>query len=162
MRITGRCMVLGDNINTDIVYPGRHLSILDWKEQARYAFENLGPEMPAKVASHPVIVAGRNFGCGSSREHAATALLGAGTQAVVAKSFSRIFFRNCVNNGLAVIQSEELPDLVADGDTLTADLAAGKAEVGGRTVAFDPLPQSLLDILRHGGLWGRWKAQKAS
>jgi 3-isopropylmalate/(R)-2-methylmalate dehydratase small subunit len=100
-----------------------------------------------------VLVGGWNLGCGSSREHAVTALLGGGTRLVIAKSFARIFFRNAINNGLAVVTASELAAALADGDSVSADLSAGRAEAHGRSFAFEPLTAELLTILSAGGLW---------
>jgi len=153
MKVSGRALVLGDDIDTDVIYPARYLTVLDWTEQAQHVFEALGPQMQSKVREASVVAAGWNLGCGSSREHAVTGLLGAGVRLVVAKSFARIFFRNAINNGLAVIESPALVDALAEGDELAVDLTAGEATCRSGTLQFAPLPPFLLGILRQGGLW---------
>ena len=163
MRILGRALVVGgDDINTDIIYPGRYLTVTDPEEQAKHIFEGLGDEMPARVRAYPIVVAGWNLGPGSSREQAATGMLAAGVQLVIAKSFSRIFFRNAINTGLALIESPELAELIHDDDEVTVDLANGEAEVKGHRARFEPLPAHLREILDHGGLWGYFEARRAA
>jgi 3-isopropylmalate/(R)-2-methylmalate dehydratase small subunit len=163
MRISGRALVVGgDDINTDIIYPGRYLTVTDPEEQAKHIFEGLGDEMPARIRAYPILVAGWNLGPGSSREQAATGLLAAGVQLVVAKSFARIFFRNAINTGLPLIESLELADLIHDDDEVTVDLVKGEAEVKGHRARFEPLPAYLRDILDHGGLWGYFEARRAA
>ena len=153
MQVQGTATVFGDDVDTDTIYPGRWLAVLRPEDQARHLFENLGAEVGAKVAAGGVVVGGWNFGCGSSREHAVTAMIGAGVRLVVARSFSRLFFRNAVNNGLAVVTSPEVAEAIQDGDAIQADLRAGQATVAGRTIAFTPWPAEVLSILEAGGLW---------
>ena len=140
MKVAGIATVLGDDIDTDIIFPGRYLAVLKPEEQARHLFEPLGEPLRQQVMAGGVIVAGWNFGCGSSREHAVTAMIGAGVRLVVAKSFSRIFFRNAVNNGLAVVMDAALAGAIADGDAVEADLRAGTATVSSAPHRFPPLP----------------------
>jgi 3-isopropylmalate/(R)-2-methylmalate dehydratase small subunit len=149
---SGPCISFGDDINTDVVIPGRYLVSIDPAELATHAFEPLGPEVQERLQRSKVIVAGRNFGCGSAREQAATCLIGAGIQAVVAVSFARVFFRNAINTGLIAV---ECPDAVAaaqDGDEVTVDHAAGQVTVKGSTYPFAPYPEGLRAILDAGGL----------
>lgn len=153
MKLSGRVFVLGDDVDTDVIYPARYLTVLDWAEQATHIFETLGPEMPAKLRGFPVVAAGWNLGCGSSREHAVTGMLGAGVRLVVAKSFARIFFRNSINNGLAVVESPALVDALAGNDEVSVDLTSGVANCRQGQVRFAPLPPFLLGILQQGGLW---------
>jgi 3-isopropylmalate dehydratase small subunit len=127
--------------------------MLDPKDQARHLFEPLGPEVAQRIRAGGVLVGGWNLGCGSSREHAVTALIGAGARLVIAKSFSRIFFRNAVNNGLAVVMAPELAGAIGEGDPVEADLAAGVATVRGERHEFPPLPAELLALVTRGGLW---------
>jgi len=155
VKVSGSSLIVGDDINTDVIYPSKYLAVSDRVEQGRHTFEGLGNDWPEKVKAHPVLVAGWNFGCGSSREQAATALISAGVKLVVARSFSRIFMRNCINNGLAVIESNELVDAAIPGDVIEADLAIGKAKVGGRMIPFEPLPPNLIAIISDGGLLAR-------
>lgn len=152
-RLEGVATVLGDDVDTDTIFPGRWLAVLRPEDQAKHLFETLGETVRQQVMAGGVVVGGWNFGCGSSREHAVTAMLGAGVRLVVAKSFSRIFFRNAVNNGLAVVMNEALAAAVRDGDPVQADLQAGEALVAGTPYRFTPLPAEVLDILTAGGLW---------
>ena len=160
MKIQGPALVVGDDINTDVIYPSKYLAVADRAEQARHAFEGFGADWPAKVGSHPVLIAGWNFGCGSSREQAATALIAAGVKLVVARSFSRIFMRNCINNGMAVIESEELVAAAAPDAIVEADLVTGIASVGDRQIRFEPLPPHLIDIIEDGGLLARLQGMR--
>ena len=153
MKVAGIATVLGDDIDTDIIFPGRYLAVLKPQEQARYLFEPLGEALRQQVIAGGVIVAGWNFGCGSSREHAVTAMIGAGVRLVIAKSFSRIFFRNAVNNGLAVVMDPAIAGAVADGDAIEADLRAGTVTIASIAHRFPPLPAEVLAILVAGGLW---------
>jgi len=155
----GTATVLGDDVDTDIIFPARYLAVLRPQDQARHLFEPLGEPLRHQVIAGGVIAAGWNFGCGSSREHAVTAMLGAGVRLVVAKSFSRIFFRNAVNNGLAVVMDEALAGAVRDGDVVRIDLRAGSASVAGVAHAFPPLPPQVLEILVAGGLWAATTGQ---
>ncbi|MCW2306881.1 LeuD/DmdB family oxidoreductase small subunit [Rhodobium gokarnense] len=160
MTVGGRIATLGDDISTDLIYPGRYLFERDPARQAAYALTGLGEEWPARLADCPVLVAGENFGCGSSREQAPTSLRGAGVRLIVAASFARIFFRNCINTGLPVIQSPELSRAASDGATLAANLSQGTAiltapDGAGETFTFAPLPAELIAILGDGGLMAR-------
>ncbi len=152
-KISGRVWKLGDNINTDVIYPGKYLPIIDAPEMALHALEGYDPEFPEKIQKGDIIVAGFNFGCGSSREQAATCLKYAGIACVVAKSFSRIFFRNAINQGLALVQSKEAPDHIQSGETITIDFANGEITTAkDEKFSFPPLPEFLMGILEDGGL----------
>jgi len=143
----------GDNVNTDVIFPGKYTySILEPEDMARHALEDLDPDFAAGVHPGDVIVAGRNFGCGSSREQAATCLKYAGVKAVIAKSFARIFFRNAINQGLLVIQSQDAPDNIASGEEIAIDFSQGKIITEKGVYAFPPLPPSVVGILEAGGL----------
>jgi 3-isopropylmalate/(R)-2-methylmalate dehydratase small subunit len=157
MKVSGPALIVGDDINTDVIYPSKYLAVSDRAEQARHAFEGLGNDWPDKVKAHPVLVAGWNFGCGSSREQAATALIAAGVKLVAARSFSRIFMRNCINNGLAVIESNDLVDAAEADKTIEADFVKGEARAGNKTIPFEPLPPNLIAIISDGGLLARLK-----
>lgn len=159
MQLSGRVMCVGDDVDTDVIFPGRYLTVLEREDQAKYVFESLGDHMPEKTRRYPVIAAGWNFGCGSSREHAVTALLGAGVKLVIAKSFARIFFRNAINNGLAVIESPELVDRLKEDSELQANLDLGQAAIGEEHIDFQPLPPFLQGILQNGGLWASLDAK---
>ncbi|WP_424139950.1 3-isopropylmalate dehydratase small subunit [Roseomonas chloroacetimidivorans] len=152
--IGGSALVLGDEVSSDHLYPARFMGIADPAAQALHALEGLGPEWPARLATHPVLVAGWNLGTGSAREEAVTALRGAGVRLVVARSFTRLFFRNCINNGLPALACEALPALET-GAAVTADLGAGWLEAAGQRLPMPPLPEALLTILAAGGLLAR-------
>ena len=151
-KITGKVWKLGDNVDTDVIYPGKYLPIIDAAEMAHHALEGLDIEFPKKIQKGDIIVAGANFGCGSSREQAATCLKYAGISCVVAKSFSRIFFRNAINQGLALVQSKEAHEAVNQGDVVTIDFAGGEITTPTQKLTFPPLPQFVMGILEDGGL----------
>lgn len=151
-RIGGRCIKFGDNINTDVIIPGRYLVSIDPKELAEHAFEPLGREVQERVWASKVVVGGRNFGCGSAREQAASCLIGAGIQAVIAKSYARVFYRNAINTGLLAVVQPEAVDAIEDGEEAFIDLEAGTVTVGDRVFSFPPYPESLRRILESGGL----------
>jgi 3-isopropylmalate/(R)-2-methylmalate dehydratase small subunit len=149
----GRVWKYGDDVNTDVIYAGKYTyQQLPPEEMAKHAFEDLDAEFARNVKPGDVVVAGKNFGCGSSREQAAACLRSAGVRAVVAKSFSRIYFRNAINLGLAVLQSEDAPDALKTGDPVEVDFAGGRILSGGRVFHFFPLPASVLGIVEAGGL----------
>jgi 3-isopropylmalate/(R)-2-methylmalate dehydratase small subunit len=158
MLISGPALMLGDDVSTDIIYPGRYLTIADRAEQAMHALEGMGPDWPALLRAYPVLAAGWNLGCGSSREQAATALIGAGVKLVIARSFSRLFLRNCINNGLPVIECPAIVDRLATGTAIAADIGGGAATIGADTIRFAPLPASLLAIIAQGGLLAQLRA----
>ena len=149
----GHVWKYGDNVNTDVIFPGRYTyQIMEPAEMAKHALEDLDPEFARKVKPGDVIVAGLNFGCGSSREQAAACLRAAGVQAVIAKTFARIYFRNAINLGLAVLQCEEASDALQTGDEVDIDIAGGTIISGGRVFKFFPLPASVIGIIEAGGL----------
>lgn len=150
--IGGTCIVFGDDVNTDVIIPGRYLVSIDPVELATHAFEPLGPEVQARLRRSKVVVAGRNFGCGSAREQAASCLAGAGIEAVVARSFARVFFRNAINTGLLAVEAPEAVDLVTEESEVLVDAAEGIVRVGAEEVRFAPYPPSLQAILDAGGL----------
>lgn len=152
-RIKGRVIKLGDNIDTDVIYPGRYLPIIEAEEMALHALEGLNPDFPKTIQKGDIIVAGKNFGCGSSREQAATCLKSAGIAAVVALSFSRIFYRNGINQGLPIIVSSDGPNKIKDGDTIEIDFSTGEIVIeNGETIRFQEFPDFIFDILKSGGL----------
>ena len=150
--IKGRVWKLKDNINTDVIYPGKYLPIIDPPEMAKHALEGLDKDFPGKIRKGDIIVAGSNFGCGSSREQAATSLKSAGIACVVAKSFSRIFFRNAINQGLALVECKEASDLIQEGEEITINYKIGEILIKDKKVSFAPLPDFLMSILEEGGL----------
>jgi len=150
---TGRVWKYGDDVNTDVIFPGRYTyALMTPVEMAKHAMEDLDPEFAKSVKPGDVVVAGKNFGCGSSREQAAACLRAAGVEAVVAKSFARIYFRNAINLGLAVLQCDAAADALSSGDEIVIDFAAGTIRSGARTFKFFPLPESVIGIVRAGGL----------
>jgi 3-isopropylmalate/(R)-2-methylmalate dehydratase small subunit len=158
----GRVWKYGDDVNTDVIFAGKYTyQQLEPAEMAKRALEDLDPAFAKNVKPGDVIVAGKNFGCGSSREQAAACLRYAGVQAVVAKSFSRIYFRNAINLGLAVLQSSDAPDALRTGDEVDVDFAAGTITRGDRIFAFFPLPASVIGIVEAGGLI-EWTKKKLS
>lgn len=149
----GRVWRYGDSVNTDVIFPGKYTySIQEPEEMAAHALEDLDPQFSKKVRPGDVIVAGSNFGCGSSREQAATCLKYAGLQAVIAKSFARIFFRNAINQGLPVIQSPQAVENIANGEEIAIDFTRGKIKTKTKSFNFEPLPDYILKILEAGGL----------
>lgn len=157
----GRAWKFGDDIDTDVIIQGKYLVINDAKELAKHVFENIRPEFAERVKKGDFVVAGENFGCGSSREHAPLALKATGIEAVIAKSFARIFFRNAVNIGLKVIECRET-DRIEDGDELDVDYERGLIynRTKGEEYRITPLPEFLREILDKGGLVNYAKALK--
>ncbi len=151
--IKGRAWKYGDDVNTDVIFPGRYTyARMEPEEMAKHALEDLDPNFAKEVKPGDVIVAGKNFGCGSSREQAATCLVAAGVGAVIAKSFARIFFRNAINNGLLALEIPEAVDAIQPGDEVEIDPEAGILRHKGKEYRFPPLPEAVLEILRDGGL----------
>ena len=144
----------GDNVNTDVIFPGKYTYTISHEPAAlaRHALEDLDPSFAAGVGSGDVIVAGRNWGNGSSREQAVTCLLAAGVQAVIAASFARIYYRNAINSGLLVIECPPFVEAVSTGDEIEIDLAATRLLAAGRSFVFPQLPQQVLEILDAGGI----------
>jgi 3-isopropylmalate/(R)-2-methylmalate dehydratase small subunit len=157
--IQGRVFKFGDNVNSDIIIPGRYLIYIDRDRLGQHAFEVLGEGFPAKLRNFEILVAGRNFGCGSAREQAATAIQGLGIKAVVACSFSRTFYRNAINDGLPIVECPALYAAVAEGDEIRIDLTAGAIVFAGREYPFPKMPESVRQILELGGLANYLKAQ---
>lgn len=148
-----RVWVYGDNVNTDLIFPGKYTYTLRSDADIRAkALEDLDPGFAAAVQPGDVIVAGRNWGCGSSREQAVTSLRLCGVPAIIAGSFGGLYFRNCINQGLHPIVIPELANIVRMGDTIEIDRAAGVVRAAGREFAIPPLPDSVRAILEAGGL----------
>ena len=153
MILVGRVWKYGDNVNTDVIFPGKYTyTITDPQEQAKHALEDLDPSFARGVQPGDIIVGGKNWGNGSSREQAVGALKYAGVTAVVAKSFARIYFRNAVNNGLLPIVCPEAIDAIENGETITLDLDAHQVHARAGVFDFPPLSPSLVDIIEAGGL----------
>lgn len=155
--IRGKAWVFGDDVDTDVIIPGKYLRTKDARLWAEHAMEGLDPMFASQVDPGDVIVAGRNFGSGSSREQAPRALLGAGVAVVVARSFARIFYRNAINVGLALIEA----DVTAKkGDIVEVDLERGTVRVGEEVYQGTKLPDFLREILDDGGLVAHRRRQK--
>ena len=152
LNIQGRIFKFGDNINSDIIIAGRHLIYIDPERLGQHAFEVLGEGFPQKIRSFDILVAGRNFGCGSAREQAATAIAGLGIKAVVAYSFARTFYRNAINDGLPIVECPALYPAVEEGDEIRIDLAGGNIHHADKEYPFPKMPESVRKILEVGGL----------
>ena len=151
-RIKGRVWKYGDDVNTDVIFPGKYTySISDRKEMAQHALEDLDPGFVEKVQPGDIVVAGKNWGCGSSREQAVICLKEAGVGAIVARSFARIYFRNCINEGLPIVTCDAV-DTVETGDEISIDFEAGKVVTPTQEYRFPPLDASVMEILNAGGL----------
>jgi len=153
MIIKGKVWKYGDNINTDIIYPGKYTYMRYSPEEiARHALEGLDPEFASNVRRGDVIVAGKNFGCGSSREQAVQCLKYAGVGAIIGKSFARIFFRNAVNNGLLVIESQEAAENLLNGEEISIDTEHGLIKTNNEVFEFTSLPEFFSEIIKCGGI----------
>jgi 3-isopropylmalate/(R)-2-methylmalate dehydratase small subunit len=152
--ITGRAFVYGANIDTDQIYPGGYLDLTDPELVAQHAMERVDPDFVKEVKPGDMIVAGANFGCGSSREHAAVTLKASGIAAVLAESFARIFYRNAINLGLPLLVCPGIVNLVKRGDLLSVDMAAGTLinQSTGASVKAQPLSAYVMAILESGGV----------
>ncbi len=154
MKIEGKVWKFGDDINTDEIIPARYLVTTDPEELAKHVMEDADPDFPNKVQPGDIIVAGKNFGCGSSREHAPLALKGAKIGAIISESFARIFYRNAINLGLPIVESSEAAKDAEEGDIIEIDMEAGKIinKTKGKEYRFKPLPESLKKVFEAGGL----------
>jgi len=152
--LKGRAFKFGDDINTDEIIPARYLNTSDPKELAKHVMEDADPEFPKKVQKGDVIVAGKNFGCGSSREHAPIAIKAAGVSAVIAKSFARIFYRNAINIGLPIFESPEAVEGIEEGDVVEINPETGviKNLTKGTEYKATPIPPDIRKIMEAGGL----------
>ena len=150
----GRIWMLGDNVNTDVIMPGRYNVTTDRAQLARYCLCEVLPEFAQQVRAGDVVMAGHNFGCGSSREHAPAAIQACGVQVVIARSFARIFYRNAVNIGLPVLTCEEAVLASADGQEMEVDLTCGiiANETTGQTFQAEPLDPFVARIVAAGGI----------
>lgn len=159
----GRVWRYGDDVNTDVIFPGKYTyQPLSPEEMATHAMEDLDPDFATNVKQGDVIVAGANFGCGSSREQAATCLKAAGVAAIIAKSFSRIFFRNAINSGLPVIELKRGIESIQNQDTVEIDFQNGVVIHEGNKYYFPALPKEVLAILEDGGLIAHVKKELKS
>ncbi len=154
MKFTGKVHKFGANIDTDAIIPARYLNTFDPRELARHCMEDADQEFPNKVQPGDIIVADKNFGCGSSREHAPIAIKGAGISCVIADSFARIFYRNAINIGLPILESPEAVAAIQEGDTVEVDLESGKIKNlrTGDEYQATPFPEFMQGIISQGGL----------
>ena len=152
--ITGKIIVVGDNIDTDQIYPGCYLALTDPKEIGSHCLSGVDENIAANFPQGGIVVAGRNFGCGSSREHAPIAIKASGIQLVIADSFARIFYRNSINIGLAIVECPEAAEAIEEGHTVEADLDNGILldQTTGKSFHTAPFPPFIQTIITNGGL----------
>jgi 3-isopropylmalate/(R)-2-methylmalate dehydratase small subunit len=152
--MSGNAWRFGDDVDTDVIIPARYLNLSTPGELARHCMEDLSPGFASGVMAGDVIVAGENFGCGSSREHAPLAIKASGVACVIARSFARIFYRNAINTGLPILQCPEAVEETEQGDQLKVDLEAGRITNlrTGRSFHTSPFPPFILKIIEAGGL----------
>jgi 3-isopropylmalate/(R)-2-methylmalate dehydratase small subunit len=152
-KIKGKVWLFGDDVDTDVILPGKYLVLTQPADLAKHAMEGISPGFSDKISKGDIIVAGKNFGCGSSREHAPVALKHTGVSAVVAESFSRIFYRNAINIGLPAVISQGARRRIKEGEVVAIDLEKGELTTqAGEKISAEQFPQFLLEILRDGGL----------
>jgi 3-isopropylmalate/(R)-2-methylmalate dehydratase small subunit len=163
MLIRGRTWRFGNDVDTDVIIPARYLNTSDPKELARHLMEDIDKDFPSKVKAGDIIVAGKNFGCGSSREHAPIAIKAAGIQAVIAKSFARIFYRNAFNIGLPIFESEKASEKIKEGDEIEIDADNGTIRnmTTHKEYKASPIPPFMQELIAAGGLVG-WTKQRLS
>ena len=151
---TGKVWVLGDDIDTDIIIPTEYLALKTIDDMKQYSFSPLRPELAGQIEKGDIIVAGKNFGCGSSREHAPIAIKESGISCVIAKTFARIFYRNAINIGLAILECEEASDKIQDGDEVAIDFDTGIITNVTRNETYQalPFPDFIKEIIAKGGL----------
>jgi len=154
MIFNGKSIKYGDNVDTDVIIPARYLNTIDKKELASHCMEDIDKEFVNKVQAGDIMVAGFNFGCGSSREHAPIAIKESGISLVIARSFARIFYRNSINIGLAILECDEAVDGIAEGDIVEADLDNGVIynRTTGKSFKTPPFPEFIQNIITNGGL----------
>ena len=142
----------GDDVDTDVIIPARYLAIADWNELAEHAMEDIDTTFAPNVKAGEIMVAGKNFGCGSSREHAPGVIKAKGVPVIIAYSFARIFFRNAINNGILLLECADLADNVEEGDTIKVELDKQQITANGKTYEIPAVPENLYHIIRDGGL----------
>lgn len=154
MKLTGGVWKYGDNVDTDAIIPARYLSVSTPEELARHCMEGIDPEFAQGAQPGDIIVAGANFGCGSSREHAPLAIKGAGVSCIIAKTFARIFYRNAINIGLPILECPAAVEGTEAGQTLEVELETGRIHNldTGQTFQAEPYPEFMMEIIRAGGL----------
>lgn len=154
MKLEGKIWKFGNDVDTDLIIPARFLNVSDEKVLAKSCFSDLRPDFAQNVVPGDIIVAGTNFGCGSSREHAPIAIKAAGISVIIAKSFARIFYRNSFNIGLPILESKAAIDALSEGDRVSVDLETGKLMTLNDSKCFitQPIPAFMREIIRAGGL----------
>lgn len=154
MKFSGKNWKYDHNVDTDVIIPGRYVTLTDPQELGRHCLEGLDPAFASKVKAGDILVAGRNFGCGSSREMAPMAIKGCGVSCVIAASFARIFYRNAINIGLPILESPEAYEKTFEGDELAVDITTGMIENKTRNLTFQakPFPPFIQEIILAGGL----------
>ena len=154
MQLNGTVIKYGDNVDTDVIIPARYLNTIDKKELASHCMEDLDTTFTSRVKPGDIMVGGENFGCGSSREHAPIAIKESGIALVIAKSFARIFYRNSINIGLAIVECPEAVDAISAGDTVSVNFDTGVItdESTGKTFQAEPFPPFIQKIIADGGL----------
>ena len=163
MEFEGKAFRYGRDIDTDVIIPARYLNTSDPQELAKHCMEDLDTTFVERVSPGDIIVAEENFGCGSSREHAPISIKSAGVDVVIAKSFARIFYRNSINTGLAIMECPEAVDAISEGDEVKVDTDAGTITdvTTGQEFKAQPFPAFLTEIIEAGGLVNRWKSKLA-
>ncbi len=161
MRVTGRAWKFGNDINTDEIIPARYLNTSDPDELAMHCMEDADPSFISKIAAGDIIVAGKNFGCGSSREHAPIAIKAANISCVIAESFARIFYRNSLNIGMPIVESAEAARDIAQGDLLEVDFGSGVIlnRTKGKTYTAKAFPRFVQNLIEKGGLMNKVKSE---
>ena len=154
MKFQGKTIKYGDNVDTDVIIPARYLNTIDKKDLASHCMEDIDKDFVKKVQAGDIMVAGYNFGCGSSREHAPIAIKESGISLVIARSFARIFYRNSINIGLAILECSEAVDGISGGDLVEADLDNGVIynKTTGKSFQTQPFPEFIQNIISNGGL----------
>jgi 3-isopropylmalate/(R)-2-methylmalate dehydratase small subunit len=154
LKTQGTVFKYSDNVDTDVIIPARYLNIADKKELAKHCMEDIDKDFSAKVRADDIIIGGENFGCGSSREHAPIVIKESGISCVIAKSFARIFYRNSINIGLAILECPEAVDGINNGDKISVDFKSGKIlnETTGETFTSKPFPTFIQEIIKAKGL----------
>lgn len=163
MEFEGKAFRYGRDIDTDVIIPARYLNTSDAQELAEHCMEDLDATFTERVEQGDIIVAEENFGCGSSREHAPIAITAAGVDVVIAKSFARIFYRNAINTGLAIMECPDAVDAISEGDVVKVDAASGIITdvTTGQEFTAQPFPPFIAEIIEAGGLVPRWKGKLA-
>ena len=154
MKAKGRVFKYGDNIDTDVIIPARYLKTSDSKELAAHCMEDIDTEFVNRVKQGDIMVGVKNFGCGSSREHAPIAIKESGISCVIAASFARIFYRNAINIGLPILECAEAAEAISDGDEVEVDFSTGEIRdlTSGKSFKAQPFPEFIQDIIASGGL----------